>query len=97
MTTLQASAQAQLRQLVEKIEYIEQEIADKKADHKEIYKEAKGAGFDTKIIRKIVARRKRSKQEVQEEDSILTVYLHALEGTPMGDFIDRQQREEAHA
>lgn len=97
MSTLQASAQAQLRQLVEKIERVEEEIAEKKIDHKEIYAEAKGQGFYVKIIRKIIARRKRSKNEIDEEDSLLAVYQHALgmSGTPMGDYLD--QREEAHA
>lgn len=97
MTTLQDSAQRQLRALVERIERVEQEIADKKVDHKEIYAEAKGVGFDVKIIRKIIARRKRSKAELQEEDSILAVYLHALEGTPMGEYLKQTEREEAHA
>lgn len=97
MTTLQDSAQKQLRALVERIERVEQEIADKKVDHKEIYAEAKGVGFDVKVIRKIIARRKRSKTELQEEDSILALYLHALGETPIEAHIrNEEQREEAH-
>lgn len=97
MTTLQDSAQRQLRALVERIERVEQEIADKKIDHKEIYAEAKGVGFDVKIIRKIIARRKRSKSELQEEDALLATYMHALGETPIEAHIRTQeQREEAH-
>lgn len=92
--TLQASAAAQLRQIG--IESIEAEIKDAKELHKEKYQEAKGLGFDCKILRKIIARRKRSKAEVQEEDALLETYMSALgmKGTPMGDYMER---EEAHA
>jgi uncharacterized protein (UPF0335 family) len=78
MSTLQGAAQAQLRQLVEQIERLEQEkkaIAD---DIREKYLEAKGVGFDVKAIRKIIALRKKSKTERQEEEGILEVYMHAL-------------------
>lgn len=93
--TLPKSAAEQLRQIVEGIESIEAEIKDAKELHKEKYAEAKSSGFDVKIIRKIIARRKRPKSEVQEEEALLDTYLKALEGTPMGDYLRRQ--EEAHA
>lgn len=78
MSTLQGAAQAQLRQLVEQIERLEQEkkaIAD---DIREKYLEAKGVGFDVKALRKIISLRKKSKAERSEEESILEVYMHAL-------------------
>jgi uncharacterized protein (UPF0335 family) len=47
-------------------------------DIKDVYAEAKGNGFDTKIIRKIIALRKRDRAELDEEETILELYLHAL-------------------
>lgn len=78
MTTLQAAAQNQLRQLVEQIERLEEEKKALAADIRDKYLEAKGVGFDVKALRKIVSMRKKSQQERQEEESILEVYLHAL-------------------
>jgi uncharacterized protein (UPF0335 family) len=78
MTTLQDSAQKQLRQLIEQIERLEEEKKALAADIRDKYLEAKGVGFDVKIMRKVVSLRKKSKTERQEEDSILSVYLHAL-------------------
>jgi uncharacterized protein (UPF0335 family) len=78
MTTLQASAQNQLRQLVEQIERLEEEKKALAGDIRDKYLEAKGVGFDVKALRKIVSLRKKSQTERQEEESILEVYLHAL-------------------
>jgi uncharacterized protein (UPF0335 family) len=78
MTTLQASAQNQLRQLVEQIERLEEEKKAIAGDIRDKYAEAKGLGFDVKALRQIVRLRKKSQAERQEEDSILEVYLHAL-------------------
>jgi uncharacterized protein (UPF0335 family) len=78
MTTLQASAQAQLRQFIEQIERLEE---DKKAiadDVRDKFAEVKGTGFDVKIVRQIIKMRKKSKSEREEEDSILEVYKHAM-------------------
>jgi uncharacterized protein (UPF0335 family) len=93
MSTLQGAAQAQLRQLVEQIERLEQEkkaIAD---DIRDKYLEAKGVGFDVKALRKIVALRKKSRTERQEEEGILEVYMHALgmlgDGGPADAIADR--------
>lgn len=47
-------------------------------DIKDVYGEAKGMGFDTKILKKVVALRKKDEQERMEEDAILDTYLHAL-------------------
>ncbi len=67
-----------LRAFIERIERLEEEkraIAD---DIKEVYSEAKGTGYDTKIIRKIVARRREDRQKVQEAEEIMSLYLEAL-------------------
>ncbi len=68
----------ELRQIVERIERIEAEEADLKADKKEFYAEAKGRGYDTKVIRKIVALRKRDKDDLAEEEAVLEMYKAAL-------------------
>lgn len=78
MSTLQGAAQAQLRQMVEQIERLEQEKKALADDIRDKYLEAKGVGFDVKALRKIIQLRKKSKTERQEEESILEVYMHAL-------------------
>jgi uncharacterized protein (UPF0335 family) len=78
MSTLQVSAQKQLRQLVEQIERLEEEKKALAGDIRDKYLEAKGVGFDVKALRKIVSLRKTSQTERQEEESILAVYMHAL-------------------
>lgn len=78
MTTLQASAQKQLRQFVEQIERLEEEKKQLASDIRDKFTEAKAVGFDTKILRKVVSLRKKSASERQEEQGVLEVYLHAL-------------------
>ena len=98
MTTgLQVSAQEELRRLVEQIERLEEEKAAISADIGDKLKEAKGRGFDTKILRKVLALRKKSQTERTEEEAVLETYLHALgmTGTPLGDWA--AEREAAHA
>ena len=78
MTTLQGAAQAQLRQFVEQIERLEEEkkaIAD---DIRDKLAEAKAVGFDVKALRQILRLRKKSKDDRDEEEAILTTYMHAL-------------------
>lgn len=78
MTTLQASAQNQLRQFVEQIERLEEEKKAIAGDIRDKYAEAKALGFDVKALRQIVRLRKKSLTERQEEESVLEVYMHAL-------------------
>jgi uncharacterized protein (UPF0335 family) len=78
MTTLQSSAQKQLRQLVEQIERLEEEKKALAGDIRDKFAEAKGLGFDVKVMRKVISLRKKSQTERQEEESLLAVYLHAL-------------------
>ncbi len=78
MTTLQASAQRQLQQIVESIERLEEEKKSLLGDIRDKYLEAKGLGFDVKTLRQIVRIRKKSKSEREEEEGLLEVYMHAL-------------------
>lgn len=78
MTTLQHSAQQQLRQMVESIERLEEEKKALSQDIADKYLEAKGLGFDVKVLREILKLRKKSSTEREEHDSILDVYMAAL-------------------
>lgn len=68
----------ELRQFVERVEQLEAEKKDLGAQIKEVMAEAKGRGYATKILRKIIALRKRKPDEVAEEDAVLEVYKLAL-------------------
>lgn len=68
----------ELRQFIERIERQEDEISLAKADLKEIFTEAKGRGYDTKVIRKLVAYRKRKPEDIAEERAVLEMYAAAL-------------------
>ena len=68
----------ELRQIVERIERLEAEKQGIADDIKEFYAEAKGKGYDTKILRKVIAIRKKPKDERDEEEAILEMYLTAL-------------------
>jgi uncharacterized protein (UPF0335 family) len=68
----------QLKSFIERIERLEEEKAGIAGDIKEIYAEAKGNGFDTKVMRKIISLRKKDHAERQEEEAILELYLRAL-------------------
>lgn len=71
-------AQDQLRAFIERIERMEEEKAAIAADIKEIYSEAKGNGFDTKILRKLVIIRRQDANERMEQNAILELYMTAL-------------------
>jgi uncharacterized protein (UPF0335 family) len=76
-------AKGQLKSLVERIERLEEEKKALADDIKEVYGEAKAHGFDTKILRKVVSLRKRDRQEREEEEAMLEVYLSALGMIPV--------------
>jgi len=68
----------QLKAFIERIERLEE---DKKAitdDIKDVYAEAKGNGFDVKVLRKIVSIRKQDQNERKEQDEILSLYMQAI-------------------
>ena len=68
----------ELRQLIERVERLEQEKKDIAEQVKEVFAEAKGRGYDTKVMRKIVALRKRDKDDIAEEEAVLEMYKEAL-------------------
>lgn len=69
---------AELRSFVERFERLEIEKKDIADDQKEVMAEAKSRGYDTKILRKIVALRKKDPQEISEEQAVLDMYKDAL-------------------
>lgn len=68
----------ELRQFIEQYEHLEAEKKDIVEQQKEIMSEAKGRGYDTKVIKKIIALRKRDKDDIAEEEAILDLYKAAL-------------------
>jgi uncharacterized protein (UPF0335 family) len=70
----------QLRAIVERIEHVEDEIKELTEAKKEIYLEAKGNGFDVKILREVIRLRKQDQKERDEQDSLLDAYLEAIKG-----------------
>src|SRR4051794_26321232 len=78
-------AAAQLRAFVERIELEEEEIRERNANKSEIYKEAKFAGFDVKVVRKVVAVRRMDRSARAEADAMFDLYMTALgEGGNLG-------------
>lgn len=71
-------AQDQIKAFIERIERLEEEKAAIAGDIKEVYAEAKGNGFDTKVLRKIVSIRKQDHNERMEQEALLELYLTAL-------------------
>jgi uncharacterized protein (UPF0335 family) len=77
-TNLHSGAKEHLLAFIERIERLEEEKAATQNDIKEVYAEAKGNGFDVKVIRKIVSLRKKEEHERLEEEAILATYMQAL-------------------
>ena len=69
-----------LRAFVERIEHVEEEIRGLNEAKKEIFDEAKGEGYDVKILREVVRLRKQDPKERDEHETLLDVYLHAIAG-----------------
>lgn len=67
-----------LRSFIERIERLEEEKAALTADIREVYSEAKGTGFDTKIMRQVVRMRKLDTADRQEQEAVLDLYMTAL-------------------
>jgi uncharacterized protein (UPF0335 family) len=68
----------QLKSIVQRIERLEEEKKTIADDIKEVYAEAKGTGYDVKVLRKVVALRRRDLDERKEEEAILDLYLQAV-------------------
>jgi len=67
-----------LRSFIERIERLEEEKAAIMADQKEVYAEAKGEGYDSKILRQVIRIRKMDRADRQEQEALLELYLAAL-------------------
>ncbi len=78
----QGVAGEQLRSIIERIENLEEEKKTISDDIREVYAEAKGNGFDAKILRQVVRIRKIDKAERMEQEAILDLYMHALGMVP---------------
>ena len=68
----------ELRLLIERAERLEEEKRGIADDIKDVFAEAKGRGYDAKAMKKIMAIRKKKREEYQEEEAILEVYMQAL-------------------
>ena len=68
----------ELRQFIERVESLEGEKSDIAEQIKEVYAEAKGRGYDTKVMRKVIALRKRDADDIAEEEAVLEMYKEAL-------------------
>lgn len=68
----------ELRQFVERFERLETEKRDLAEQQKEVMSEAKGRGYDIKVLRKLIALRKRDKDDLAEEEAVLELYRAAL-------------------
>lgn len=68
----------QLRSFIDRIERLEGEVQEIRNDVKEVYAEAKGSGFDVKVMKKIVSLMKKDSDEIAEEEAILETYKAAL-------------------
>jgi uncharacterized protein (UPF0335 family) len=71
-------AKDQLKSLVERVERLEEEKTALAGDIREVYAEAKGHGFDTKIMRQVVRLRKLDSSQREEQDTLLDLYMSAL-------------------
>jgi uncharacterized protein (UPF0335 family) len=76
--SLTKSAQEKLKQIVERIERLEEEKKQTADDIKDVYAEAKALGYDTKVLRTVVRLRKQDRQEREEHEQVLDLYLAAL-------------------
>ena len=77
---LTAAAQGRLKSFFERIERLEEDKAAISADLKEVFAEAKGEGFDVKILRKVIRLRKQDKVKREEEAALIDLYLSAIGG-----------------
>jgi len=68
----------ELRQFIERFERLESEKKDIAEQQKEVMAEAKGRGYDTAVLRRIIALRKRDKDDIAEEEAVLEMYKEAM-------------------
>ena len=68
----------ELRQFIERVERLDAEKKDLAEQQKEVMAEAKGRGYDTKVMRKLITMRRRDKDDIAEEEALLEMYKEAL-------------------
>ena len=68
-----------IRSFIERVEQIEEELKALTEGKKEIFAEAKGEGFDVKVLKEILKLRKQDKDQRDEQDSLLDLYMQAME------------------
>lgn len=93
MSDAHGVARDQLRSFIERIERLEEEKKTIAEDIKDVYGEAKGTGFEPKILKKVIAIRKQDKDERAEQEAILDTYLAALGMIPQPDLFDDAAHE----
>ncbi|SMX47703.1 DUF2312 domain-containing protein [Maliponia aquimaris] len=71
-------AAGELKSFIERVERLEEEKRDIAEQIKEVMAEAKGRGYDTKVMRKVIALRKRDADDIAEEEAVLEMYKAAL-------------------
>ena len=76
--TTEGVVASRLRSFVQRIERLEEEKASLAQDIREVYSEAKGEGFDVKVLRRIISLRKKDPEKRREEEELLEIYLAAL-------------------
>ena len=78
-------AGGRIRSFVERIEHIEEEIAELNEGKKEVFAEAKGEGFDIKVIKEIIKLRKQDQDERDEQETLLDLYMKAMDSASVTD------------
>jgi uncharacterized protein (UPF0335 family) len=73
-----------IRSFVERIEQLDAELQELNESKKEVFSEAKAEGFDVKILKEIIKLRKQDQEERDERDSLLDLYMRAMEGSESG-------------
>lgn len=78
MDDVSTASGGRIRSFIERIEQLEQEIADLNEGKKDVFAEAKGEGFDIKILKEIIKLRKQDQDERDEHDTLLDLYMKAM-------------------
>ncbi|WJR75194.1 DUF2312 domain-containing protein [Bradyrhizobium sp. NP1] len=73
---------ARIRSFIERIENLDNELAELNEQKKEVFAEAKGEGLDVKILKEIIKLRKQDKEERDERETLLDLYMRAIEAPP---------------
>ncbi len=81
MTDTVGIAGDRIRSFIERIEHIEEELKALNEGKKEVFSEAKGEGFDVKILKEILRLRKQDKDERDEHETLLDLYMRAMESS----------------